>query len=82
MLEIILQALNMEGGFTESNCSKIFLKVIWLLTHHYKVMALLIDFSLLHRVQTGSGAHQASCPVGTGRSFPGGKATNKFSLKN
>jgi hypothetical protein len=22
------------------------------------------------RVQTGSGAHQASCPVGTGESFP------------
>jgi hypothetical protein len=25
-------------------------------------------------VQTGSGAHPASCPKGTGGSFPGGKA--------
>jgi hypothetical protein len=28
------------------------------------------EFSFLHVVQTGSGAH----PVGTGGSFPGGKA--------
>jgi hypothetical protein len=32
-------------------------------------------FSLLHSVQTGSGAHPASYPMGTGCSFPGGKAT-------
>jgi hypothetical protein len=32
------------------------------------------DFSLLHSVQTGSGAHPASYPMGTGGSFPGGKA--------
>jgi hypothetical protein len=25
-------------------------------------------------VQTGSGAHPASCPMGTGGTFPGGKA--------
>jgi hypothetical protein len=25
-------------------------------------------------VQTGSGAHSASCPMGTGGPFPGGKA--------
>jgi hypothetical protein len=31
------------------------------------------DFSLLHSVQTGSGAHAASYPVGTGGSFPRGK---------
>jgi hypothetical protein len=31
-------------------------------------------FSLLHIVQTGSGAHLASYPMGTGGSFPGGKA--------
>jgi hypothetical protein len=31
-------------------------------------------FSLLHVVQTGSGAHTASFPMGTGGSFPGGKA--------
>jgi hypothetical protein len=31
-------------------------------------------FSLHHCVQTGSGAHPASCPVGTRGSFPGGKA--------
>jgi hypothetical protein len=37
------------------------------------------DFSLRHRVQTGSGAHQVSYPVGTGGSFPGGKAAGAWS---
>jgi hypothetical protein len=32
------------------------------------------DFSSNLCVWTGSGAHSASCPVGTGRPFPGGKA--------
>jgi hypothetical protein len=32
------------------------------------------DFSPLHVVQTGSGAHPASYPMGTGGPFPGGKA--------
>jgi hypothetical protein len=32
------------------------------------------NFSLLHRVQTGSGAHTASYPMGTGGTFPGVKA--------
>jgi hypothetical protein len=32
------------------------------------------DVSLLHSVQTGSGAHPASYPMGTGGSFPGDKA--------
>jgi len=32
-----------------------------------------ISFSLRHRVQTGSGAHPTSCPVGTWSSFPGVK---------
>jgi disulfide bond formation protein DsbB len=31
------------------------------------------NFSLHHRVQTGSGAHPASYPVSTRGSFPGGK---------
>jgi hypothetical protein len=31
------------------------------------------NFSFHHRVQTGSGAHPASYPMGTRRSFPGGK---------
>jgi hypothetical protein len=30
------------------------------------------DFSLLHNIQTGSGAHPASYTIGTGGSFPGG----------
>jgi hypothetical protein len=30
------------------------------------------DFYLPHSVQTGSGAHPASYPVGTGGDFPGG----------
>jgi hypothetical protein len=32
------------------------------------------DFSCILCVQTGSGAHPAFCPMGTGGSFPGGKA--------
>jgi hypothetical protein len=32
------------------------------------------DFSSSLRVQTGSGAHPASCTMGTGGSFPGDKA--------
>jgi hypothetical protein len=32
------------------------------------------NFSLHLRFQNGSGAHPASYPVGTGGSFPGGKA--------
>jgi hypothetical protein len=32
------------------------------------------DFSSILFVQTGSGAHPASCPMGTGGPFPGGKA--------
>jgi hypothetical protein len=32
------------------------------------------NFSLHHRVQKGSGAYPASYPMGTGDSFPGGKA--------
>jgi hypothetical protein len=32
------------------------------------------DFSSVLCVQTGSGAHPASCPMGTGAPFPGGKA--------
>jgi hypothetical protein len=33
------------------------------------------NFSLHHRVQTGSGAHPASYPMGTRGSFPGSKAS-------
>jgi hypothetical protein len=32
------------------------------------------DFSSSLCVQTGSGAHPASCPMGTGGPFPGAKA--------
>jgi hypothetical protein len=32
------------------------------------------DFSSILCVQTGSGFHPASCPMGTGSPFPGGKA--------
>jgi hypothetical protein len=32
------------------------------------------NFSLHYRVQNGSGAHQASYPMGTMGSFPGSKA--------
>jgi hypothetical protein len=33
--------------------------------------------SLLHSVQIDPGAHPASYPMGTGASFPGGKATGR-----
>jgi hypothetical protein len=33
------------------------------------------ELSLFHVVQTGSGVHPTSYPMGTGSSFPGGKAT-------
>jgi hypothetical protein len=36
------------------------------------------DFSLLHRIQTGSGAHPASYPVGTGDPFLGIKKAGKI----
>jgi hypothetical protein len=34
-------------------------------------------FSLLHRVQTGSGSHPASYAMGTRGPFPGGKAAGR-----
>jgi hypothetical protein len=37
------------------------------------------NFSLYHGVQTGSGAHPASYPMGTRGSFPGGKAVEAWS---
>jgi len=37
------------------------------------------EFFLCHRVQTSSGAHSASYPVGNGCPFPGGKATGTWS---
>jgi hypothetical protein len=38
------------------------------------------EFSLLHVVQTGSEAHLASFPTGTGDSFPWGKADGGIKL--
>jgi hypothetical protein len=35
--------------------------------------------SFLHSVQTGSGAHTASCPIGTKGSIPGGKTAGAWS---
>jgi hypothetical protein len=37
------------------------------------------EFSLLHVVQTGSGVHPSSYPIGTGGSFSGSKATGVWS---
>jgi len=37
------------------------------------------NFSLRHRVQNGPRAHQASYPMGTGDSYPGGKASGAWS---
>jgi hypothetical protein len=36
------------------------------------------NFSLHHRVQTGSGTHAASCPMSTWGSFAGGKAAGAW----
>jgi hypothetical protein len=38
------------------------------------------NFSLLHRIHTGSGAHSASYPMGTGGSFPGDKSAEGVKL--
>jgi hypothetical protein len=38
-----------------------------------------LDFSLLHGVRTGSGAHPASYPMGTGDNFSGVKETERVS---
>jgi hypothetical protein len=35
------------------------------------------EFSLHHVVQAGSGVHTTSYPMGTGGSFPGGKAAGE-----
>jgi hypothetical protein len=37
------------------------------------------DFSLLHNIQTGSGAHKVSYPMSTGGSLPRGKAAGTWS---
>jgi hypothetical protein len=37
------------------------------------------DFFFFHSVRTGSGAHPVSYPMGTGGSFPGGKAAEAWS---
>jgi hypothetical protein len=37
------------------------------------------EFTLLHVVQTGSGVHPTSYPMGTGGPFPGGKAAGAWS---
>jgi hypothetical protein len=37
------------------------------------------DFSLLHNIQTGPGAHAASHPMVTSGSFPGDKAAGVWS---
>jgi hypothetical protein len=40
------------------------------------------EFSLLHAVQTGSGVHPTSYPIGTGGSFSGGKAVGAWIASN
>jgi hypothetical protein len=46
---------------------------MWILDIH-------IDCSLLHVIQTSSGAHPASYPMGTGGCFHGGKAARGMKL--
>jgi len=36
-------------------------------------------FPVCHRIQTGSGAHSAPYPMGTGSSFPGSKIARMWS---
>jgi len=40
------------------------------------------NFSLHHCVQTDSGVHSASYPMGTGDSFPGSKAAELWSWQH
>jgi hypothetical protein len=44
-----------------------------------RILATAGNFSLRYRVQTGSGAHPASYPMGTRGSFRGGKAAGAWS---
>jgi hypothetical protein len=59
--------------------------ILSVIHHHQNSLELIIvfsavkDFSLIHSIQTGSGTHPASYPVGTGDSFPGGKAAGAWS---
>jgi hypothetical protein len=57
--------------------SGIYCRVKWLSTDVSEVRTASIirdAFSSILCVQTGSGTHPASCPMGTGGPFPGGKA--------
>jgi hypothetical protein len=47
--------------------------------YHKSLVLNLYGFTSLHVVQTGSGAHPAFYPVGTGDSFLGGKAARAWS---
>jgi len=66
-----------------SRCGKV-VPVLFLTEYHYGLDDRMIgvrfpagagNFSLRHHVQTGSGAHPASYPMGTGGCFPGRLAT-------
>jgi hypothetical protein len=51
-----------------------------MLNHHTKKAYGGVELKLellTHRVQTGSGAHPASYPMGTSGFFPGGKVAGK-----
>jgi hypothetical protein len=56
----------------ESHDSSIGIATVWTAWDPFSAEAK--DFALLHGVQTGSGAHPASYPMGTGGSILVGKA--------
>jgi hypothetical protein len=63
-----------RGSFLKSLDSSVGIGTDYGLDYRVRIPSGAGNFSLGHRVQTGSGAHPASYPMGTGGSFPGGKA--------
>jgi hypothetical protein len=62
------------GGFETERIERKGINVKTCYRNVYKVYLYNTNLSFLHIVQTGFGAHPAYYPMGTGGSFPGGKA--------
>jgi hypothetical protein len=71
-LSIIYIYVHITKGSQGSSSQYIVLSVDWVTGVRSPTEA--EDFSSSFCIQTGSGAHPASCPVGTGGPFPGDKA--------
>jgi len=91
MLSVVCNTATLQHGHTSVKLQYLQLAIqragiaqsVWLATSWTIGVRLPVEagnFSLLHRVQTGSGDHPASYPMGsTGGYFPGGKAAGTWS---